>query len=141
MVKKYGFIFLGIGAFIVLILTTDSYYNDQKEEDRIMKNCQNRKYYQVPLITFVNCDSSAIKDAVLEIIRGGRSIKTELGLKPIFNSDQSIDLELYGKDVDHPFIQKFDTLLITIKLEKHVLFGFTSNTIRVDHGVLLCHES
>lgn len=118
-----------------------NYYVSKKHDDQLTADCQNKKYYGIPMISFADRDSSDIKNTIVEIRREGRRVTSELGLKPSLNANGLIDLELYGKSTANPSLHKQDTIIIAIKNEKHILYGFNSNTIKVDHGFLLCHES
>lgn len=116
-------------------------HSDNKFNEGVTADCQNKKYYEIPLISLTGWDLFSIKEATVEIRRNGESVKTELRLKKTVNKDQSVDLDLYGISSAHTLVQKQDTILINIGGEKHHIAGFTSNTIRADHGVLLCQES
>jgi len=132
---------LGIVVIAAIAIYTYKKHDDNKFNDRVTADCQSKKYYEIPMVSLVSRDSMSIKDALVEIRRNGQSVKTELGFKKTVNKDQSIDLDLYGISLSHTQVQKQDTILISIGREKHVIAGFTSNTIEVDHGVLLCQES
>ncbi|MET4137978.1 hypothetical protein [Pedobacter sp. UYP1] len=134
-------VFIGVIVIAAIALYAFMGYNNKKQDDRITADCVAKKYYEIPMISFAGLDSSGLKGAVIEIRRNGKRIKSELGIKSILNDDQSVDLVLYSNNTKHPFVQKQDSIVITIKSEQHVISGFKSNTIKVDHGILLCHES
>jgi len=134
-------IVLGVAVIAAIAIYTYKRHDDNKFNDRVTADCQSKKDYEIPMVSLVSRDSLSIKDARVEIRRNGQSVKTELGFKKNINKDQSVDLDLYGISSEHTLVQKQDTILISVGLEKHVIAGFTSNTIRVDHGVLLCQES
>ncbi|MBB6273766.1 hypothetical protein HDF26_004226 [Pedobacter cryoconitis] len=132
---------LGIVVIAAIGLYAYKKHDDNKFNEQVTANCQRKKYYEIPLISLTGRDSSSIKDVIVELRRNGQTIKTELGLKKTIHPDQSVDLDLYGIGSVHTLVQKQDTILIGIGQEKHVIAGFASNTIEVDHGVLLCQES
>lgn len=132
-----------LGAVVIIVIAVYVYQQRSAHQfnDQITANCQSKKYYEIPLISLIGLDSSRIKEAIVEVRRNGQSVKTELGLKKTVNKDQSVDLDLYSISSEHTLVQKQDTILISIGREIHRIAGFTSNTIQVDHNVLLCQES
>lgn len=133
-------VFIGV-IFVVAVLCVYGYYTDKKDKDRITSDCQNNKYYNIPLISFIDRDSTGVQQAVIEIRRNGKALKNELGLKASLNTSKLFDLDLYSKNAGHPYVQKKDTIMITMKGQKHIFYGFSSNTVKVGRGFLLCHES